>query len=124
MRLPNLDDDGYTIEDIEKLQVQNSWTNFIKPREEREGLKVGRFAKITVVVSTPDYEVGRTLTESFWVRVSSVNRQPELVYEGRIKNIPLCETMYLSDCLKYNQLIKFEPKHILDILSVGEDLYD
>jgi hypothetical protein len=95
----------YLLEDAEVRHAQSPRSFSLPPLMDRHNLKPGQFAKLTFTITTPTI----TQTERMWVIVS---RRLGESYEGALDNQP-----FSSSALKPGATIRFEPRHVIQILD-------
>ena len=100
------------LENVEELAKKNPDSFKILPREWRETLKIGDYAKLIFRFAAP--VEGGPDGERMWVKVSNPTVNGE-VYIGTLQNIPT-----LAPDLRYGQLVYFKPENICQIMRDGE----
>ncbi|CCG97249.1 conserved hypothetical protein [Marinobacter nauticus ATCC 49840] len=106
MKLPTYEEDHYVLDDGEVIHEQHPDTFWIPEKSTRESLRVGDLVKLIFSMEeTTGSEA--TSVERMWVEVTQVY---EGYYLGRLDNEP-----YGSDCLKCDQDVFFQSRHVIDI---------
>jgi uncharacterized protein YegJ (DUF2314 family) len=111
MRTPNLEIDGWRLEDAEVKQAANPGRFIIPTLEERESLIVGDMAQLIFEIAVDDDE-DPTSGERMWVVVSETFEDG---YIGILNNRP--GTIAENDGFWEGDEIPFEPRHVIDIVD-------
>lgn len=104
----------YDFENVEEMARENPDTFRILPREVRETLEVGDYAKLLFVFSPSSEE--NPGGERMWVSVTARSSDGS-TYMGLLSNIPT-----IAPNLKMGDLVYFKPEHICQIMRKGESV--
>jgi hypothetical protein len=106
VKLPTFEEDHYVLDDGEGIHEQYPDTFWIPEKSARESLMVGDLVKL---IFSMEETAGSNATsvERMWVEVTEICRGH---YVGRLDNEP-----YGSECMKCDQTVFFQPRHVIDI---------
>jgi uncharacterized protein YegJ (DUF2314 family) len=102
----------YKLENVEKLAREHPESFKILPKEARETLQKGDFAK--VMFSFPPPSEGDPDGERMWVLVSNPTLDGR-TYLGILQNKPL-----FAPDVKHGDLIYFKPENVCQIMRAGD----
>ena len=115
--LATLDEDGWALDDGEKAHAEHPDTFWIPSQQERDNLKVGDLAKLRFVLALVDEEGNEEeAAERMWVEVEEC---ADAWYRGVLTNQPAS-----TDEVLLGMEVWFEPRHVIDIMTVEEQERD
>ena len=118
MRNPDFEEDGWTLDNGEEYHAAAPETFWIPPREEREALQPGDYAKLIFRIAV-DHEEDDISFERMWVLVRG---RVDQTYFGILENEP--DAIEENEELWLGTELPFRPEHVIDIIPADKDSVD